>query len=222
MVHYTQKGLNLPNDLSVDQQNSAFGLLLGDSWLQTLSHGKRYRMRFEQGDCHREYIEHLATLVYPWVQKPPVKYERKNTLGNTVITWRCQSLTHEAFLPLAYVFYPNGTPTKTIRPDFVENWLTPVGLAYWFMDDGGKAYYGDTRRYGIHLHTQGFQPHEVEYLADGLSNVYKLESWVRFNKNRYMIVISGKSYKRFLRICGSWIHPSMYSKLPCEGSKLMT
>jgi len=174
-------------------------------------------MRFEQGDCHREYIEHLATLFYPWVQKPPVKYERSSGM-----TWRCQSLTHQAFLPCAQVFYPNGISTKTISPDFVQNWLTPQGLAYWFMDDGGKAYYGVTRRYGLHIHTQGFQSHEVDSLVNGLIHVYGLNCWARSNKNRYMIVISGTSYERFLELCGQWIHPSMYSKLPCGGGKLMT
>lgn len=35
---------------------------------------------------------------------------------------------------------------KTLFPSFVEKHLTPRGLAYWFMDDGGKSFYGQGLR----------------------------------------------------------------------------
>ena len=220
MVHYTQKGLDLPDQLTQQQQEIAFGVLLGDSWLQTLTQGRSYRMRFEQGNCHKEYIDHLAKMFYPWVQKAPTRYQRSTPSGSSVITWRCQSVTHQAFSPLAQVIYPHATRSKTLPSHYIEKYVTPQGLAYWFMDDGGKSYYGTTPRYGLNFHTQGFQPQQVEWLAEGLEKTYGLKTWVKLNKQRFIIVISGESYLQFLEICGQYTHPSMYPKLPCGGLKL--
>lgn len=223
MTHYSHKNINFPKALTKQQKNILIGLLLGDCWLQTQSKNnviekRNYRVRFEQGDVHREYIEELYTIFKPWIPSPPKRTKRLCLeTGNFHVTWRMQSYTHSVFSPLVSIFYPEGSSKKRISEFFVDKYLQPESLAYWFMDDGGKSFYGKGIRYGLHLHTQGFQTYEVDYLAAGLKRVYDLECWTRVNKSGRMIVISGKSYKQFLSICGKFIHPSMYGKLPCKG-----
>ena len=46
-----------------------------------------------------------------------------------------------------------------IIPNNLDKLLTPIGLAYWIMDDGGKSSYGHTV-----LHTRSFTLKDVEYI----------------------------------------------------------
>lgn len=190
--------------------------------MQSQTKGQTYRFRYEQGDCHKRYIDHIVDVFYPFFGTAPTKVVRINATGNQVITWRCQSKTSPAFDCLARAMYHKIPPKKFISPSFVENNLTPLGLAYWFMDDGGKSYYGPGIRYGITFNTQGFSVEEVGYLILGLQKKYKLNCWMKFNKSRPIIVVSGLSYLDFLEICGEHIHCSMYHKLPCGGLRIKT
>ena len=45
--------------LTPEQLEIAIGVMLGDACLQTQNQGKTYRMKFEQGAVHVEYIEHF-------------------------------------------------------------------------------------------------------------------------------------------------------------------
>ena len=102
-----------------------------------------------------------------------------------------------------------------MKPFFVENFLTPIGLAYWFMDDGGKASYNrDYVRKGIVLNTQGFTRKDVDILCQGLHTKFGFECWIKPHKNGYVLVISAQSYDLFMELCGHWIIPSMRHKLP--------
>jgi len=47
---------------------------------------------------------------------------------------------------------------KIIYADLIKNHLTPRGLAYWFMDDGGKLDYNkNSKNKEIVLNTQSFE-----------------------------------------------------------------
>ena len=99
-------------------------------------------------------------------------------------TWRIQTISHQAFFPLAelFIFPENGK--KRILPDqltssLVQKHLTPQGLAYWYMDDGGLA---SRDRFATNLNTQGFQFHEVEILCEELATKFKLICWPKKNK----------------------------------------
>ena len=203
--------------LTDKQKKIAFGLLLGDAWLQSQTKGRTYRLRYEQGDCHKDYIHHIVDVFYPIFGTSPKKVIRINAAGNKVITWRCQSRTSPAFDCLAKAMYHKIPPKKIIHARFIEENLTPIGLAYWFMDDGGKSYYGKGIRYGLTFNTHGFSVQEVNFLITGLQEKFKLNCWMKFNKSRPIIVVSGFSYLSFLDICGEHIHGSMYHKLPCGG-----
>ena len=104
---------------------------------------------------------------------------------------------------------------KHVKPCLVQNFLTPLGLAYWFMDDGGRSSYNrDYIRRGLVLNTQGFTRGDVELLCQGLQKKFGLQCWTKPNKNGYVLVISAKSYGVFMNLCGDSIIPSMRHKLP--------
>lgn len=202
-------------------QQILYGVLLGDGWLQTQNSGKTYRFRYEQGDLHKEYMHHVYDILQEWCA-PPRLYIRYTASGTQVRTWRLQSRTHTYFSELAPCLYRVGVRGKHISSTYIQQYISPIGIAYWYMDDGSLLCHNIPRRYGLCFHTQGFTVQESLYLVHGLQEKYGLECWVKYNKSKPCIAVSGRSYTRFLQVCGAYIHPSIYYKLPCHGTMLMT
>jgi len=142
-------------NLSSKQMEIAVGLALGDISLNTQNKGNSYRIKFEWGDLNKDYAFHVYSLFSEWILSEPREQVRINKNGHEVKTWVFQTFSHKAFNPLAELFI-NSEGKKGISPNLIQDHLTPRGLAYWFMDDGGKLDYTTNEGKGIVLNTQCF------------------------------------------------------------------
>lgn len=188
------------------------GTLLGDASIQTQDGGKTYRLKFQQSEnLHRDYLFHLHEQFHDWVLSPPHFNEQRNM-------WSFQTLSHSEFQKLAQLFVLDSHGKKCrkhIKPDLIEHYLTPKGFAYWIMDDGGRACYNrDYERKGFALNTHSFAKSQVEMLRQGLETRYGLDCWLRANKNKWVIVISGYHHEKVMDLIGEYLIPSMYHKIP--------
>jgi hypothetical protein len=199
--------------LSVEQWEASIGLLLGDASLQSQNNGKTYRMKFEWSDKTKPYLDHVYSLYDEWVLSSPHKKSRLSPKGNLVVNWGFQTISHEAFNPLAKLFLI--TNKKGIPDSLIMIHLTRRGLAYWFMDDGGKLDYNkNSKNKSIVLNTQSFTDDEVKMLSNELIAKFNLECELRSNKGRKVIVISNNSYPLFYELVSPFILPEMRYKLP--------
>ena len=199
--------------LSPIQLESAIGLVLGDGSLNTDNNGKTYRLKFEWSDRQKPYIDHVFKLFDEWVLSNPHKKVRKSPKGNEVITWGFQTISHTAFNKLAELFIANNK--KTVPKFLIKNYLTPRGLAYWFMDDGGKLDYNiNSKNKSIVLNTQSFTDIEVENMSKELIEKFNLDCEVRSNKGKKVIVIKSVSYFLFKSLIDPYILSNMRYKLP--------
>jgi hypothetical protein len=199
-------------DLTKIQNESVIGLLLGDVSLQSQNKGKTYRLKFEWGDKNKEYAFHVYFLFKEWILTEPKKRIRINANKNEVTTWWFQTISHEAFNSLAKLFLL--TQRKSISKNLIRDYLTPRGLAYWFMDDGGKLDYSSNKGKGIVFYTHSFSKEETQEMCIELKEKFSLDCKIKINKNKPIIVISGKNYEHFLNLINPFIIPSMRSKLP--------
>ena len=208
-----RKYKNSLTSLSVEQWEASIGLLLGDASLQSQNNGKTYRMKFEWGDKTKPYLDHVYNLFDEWVLSSPHKKSRLSPKGNLVVNWGFQTISHEAFNPLANLFLI--TNKKGIPDSLIMNHLTSRGLAYWFMDDGGKLDYNkNSKNKSIVLNTQSFTEDEVKMLSNELKAKFNLECELRSNKGKKVIVISNNSYPLFYELVSPFILPEMRYKLP--------
>ena len=199
--------------LSLIQWEASIGLMLGDASLQTQNKGRTYRMKFEWGDKNKIYAEHAHALFDEWVLSPPHEKSRLNINGNTVINWGFQTISHNAFNSLKDLFLINKH--KGIADNLIKNYLTGRGLAYWFMDDGGKLDYNkNSSNKGLVLNTHSFTKEEVEIMSNELRIKFNLNTSIRLNKYKYIIVINKDSYEKFANLTDDFIIPSMRYKLP--------
>jgi hypothetical protein len=177
--------------LSNIQKEAAIGLLLGDASLQSQNEGKTYRIKFEWGDKNKSYALHVFTLFDQWVLSQPHKKSRISPKGRIVINWGFQTISHEAFNFLAHLFLKQKH--KGISDNLILDHLTPRGLAYWYMDDGGKLDYNkNTKNKSVVLNTHSFTTCACAAMSEQLSSKFNLICEVRSNKDK-----KNNRYKRF-------------------------
>jgi LAGLIDADG DNA endonuclease family len=199
--------------LNHKQKEAAIGLILGDASLNTTNNGKTYRIKFEWSDRQKPYVDHVFNLFDQWVLSKPHKKVRISPKGNKIITWGFQTISHKAFNDLATLFITKKK--KTISNCLIKNYLTPVGLAYWFCDDGGKLDYNkNSKNKSIVLNTQSFTNIEVKNMSKELMEKFNLDCEVRSNKGKKVIIIKGSSYTLFRKITDPYIISEMKYKLP--------
>jgi hypothetical protein len=95
---------------------------------------------------------------------------------------------------------------KGISPELIQ-YLDPIALAYWAMDDGASA------QSGFYLHTKGFTFAEVYLLAGMLHYTFDLHCTVQNHKGMPVIHITARSMPLFVSIVQPHFHKSMYYKL---------
>ena len=199
--------------LNLKQKEAAIGLILGDASLNTTNNGKTYRIKFEWSDRQKPYVDHVFNLFDQWVLSKPHKKVRISPKGNKIITWGFQTISHKVFNDLATLFITNKK--KTISNCLIKNYLTSVGLAYWFCDDGGKLDYNKNyKNKSIVLNTQSFTNIEVKNMSKELMEKFNLDCEVRSNKGKKVIIIKGSSYTLFRKITDPYIISEMKYKLP--------
>lgn len=209
--------------LNSKQMQIAVGVLLGDASIQSQNNGETYRLKFEQSNKHKHYLFHLYEIFEIWVLSEPKLYKRMNSYENEILSYRFQTISHKAFKPLADIFL-NKENKKHIRMNLITDYLTPLSLAYWFMDDGGRLDYNANGGKGIIFNTQGFTFTEVEKLSKLLNHKFHLTCWVKTNKKKPVLAISGKDYEKLVQLIKPLIISSMLFKFPSERKtkKLMT
>ena len=167
----------------------------------------KYRLKFLQSAKHKDYIYHLHGEFKDYVLSAPYFDSKRNT-------YCFQTVFHPDFNKLADIFLDNNGK-KIISCFFDRKPISPISLAYWFMDDGGLLSYNkDYVRKGLVLNTQGFTVDQVKLLSDNLNKAYHLNSWVKENKKKPIIVFSGKEFKEIKNLILPYILCSMRYKLP--------
>lgn len=189
------------------QKETLIGLLLGDGCLETANGGRTYRLKIEQSQSHQAYVQHLYEVFKEWVLTPP-RHREVVSKGHKSENWVFQTVSHGAFRFYAQQFYVGG---KKRVPKLIDHWLTPRGLAYWFMDDGSIK---SKESKGMILNTQGFNRQDVERLAGVLQNLFGLGTKVRNQTEGCQIYISGDSYERFVELTSPYIIEEMRYKIP--------
>nr|ATX61956.1 hypothetical protein [Tremella fuciformis]ATX61977.1 hypothetical protein [Tremella fuciformis]ATX62022.1 hypothetical protein [Tremella fuciformis]ATX62068.1 hypothetical protein [Tremella fuciformis]ATX62113.1 hypothetical protein [Tremella fuciformis] len=179
------------------------GLMLGDGTLvkKYVSGGTYFK--FAQGMVHQEYLEHVFNLFkVDGLVKMRVPSVGKTVLNGVTHKWlQFSTISLSRWNELHALWYVNGV--KTI-PGNIEELLTPVRLAYWFMDDGGWT------KTGIHLATNSFTPEDTLRLIKVLESVYGLKCTLH-SRNR--IYIWSRSCPDFINIVRPHMHSSMGYKL---------
>jgi ubiquinol-cytochrome c reductase cytochrome b subunit len=196
-----------------DTLSVIIGSLLGDAYANKRS-GEGVRICYRQSIRHKEYLFWLYTFFYDrgyTSNLQPRQYTRtiKNKEGQKYYGYEFNTFTFRSFSWIHGMFYNNGK--KVISPKIYE-YLTPLALAVWIMDDGGWA------GYGVRIATNCFKLKEVELIQDVLNSKYNLETTIQniSIKDQYSLYIKKQSVNNLRNIIGPYIYwhsASMLHKL---------
>jgi len=185
------------------------GSLLGDCYGNRRSiEGTRFC--FRQSIKHQEYLFWLYNFFYArgyCSNLEPRKYTRKLKIKNKeYYGFEFNTYTFRSFNWIYDMFYRKGK--KIISPQ-LENYLTPLALAIWIMDDGGWA------NPGVRISTYNFTLNETKYLVLLLEKLYNLECTIQIlkNGNQSSIYIKKESIPTLVDLILPYMHNSMYHKL---------
>jgi hypothetical protein len=118
--------------------------------------------------------------------------------GNLIFSCIMNSGIHDFLIELRKLFYPNGIK---VVPDDIENMLTPLSLAVWFMDDGSTDWGGakSIGNYNVQpsskFSTQCFDDGSLEKLTLALKNKFKIEA--KINKRKEIRLSTVETQKLF-------------------------
>lgn len=223
--------LNLLNDklpnLLPYQTQMIVGLGLSDASFQAGSNGTM-RLKMQMNVTKKGFVQHVQENISEYCAKNTLTpVTRSNSNMVELDTFKCIQIAKVAEIfkdPSTPALKTNENLKKTIQPA-LEQFITPVSIAYWLCGDGGTSPGSSGTGKQIDLHSQSFTETENILLAQMLKNKFdfsaEAKTHVRRGKTYYYIAISGKSYEDFVRLVGPWVHPDFHSRIP-KGRSLDT
>jgi len=192
--------------ISTREKEIVLGTILGDSHIAMLKTGARLEMM--HGHSQKDYIFWKYSELSSFISSRPYKLEMTDKRsGRKSVEWKFNTKVYSFFTELRQQFYPKG---KKIIPKNISNLLkSPLRLAVWFMDDGGRR----NDCYGLFLNTLAFSKIEHELLQKCLRKNFSLDSRLHWIQDGYRIYIPSASVQRFCEIVYPYIIPSMQYKL---------
>lgn len=197
------------------------GSLLGDGTLERDGHGSR--LGFYQEKTHGEYLLWLhKTLFDLGYCKPeiPKLSTRLGVNGQLRYYYRFRTFTYSSLNWIYDSFYPDNISVggktlsrRKVVPSFISDYLTPLAIAVWILDDGCKIDRKANR--GIRFSTNCFTLEEVKFLSSILSRTYGLVTSIHKTGdiNQYNIYLSKSSSESLSKIVKPYIHQTMLYKI---------
>ena len=199
------------DDIPSKLKDIIIGLALGDLYIRRRHLNSS--LNFKQSYKNEPYILHLYGLFQEYCgTSPRIRDARLKDKVHQSINF--DTLTYFAFNYFQELFYKDG---KKFVPKNIQELITPIGLAYWAMDDGTAD------RSGFCLHTNSFTMEEVQLLADALKNKFDIDCSMHTRSDKankaYILYIKANSWVKFKSLIEPYVLPHFAYKLVLRGSR---
>ena len=206
--------MSKPKRSKLELRGLLIGLVLGDGCLSKTTATSNSRLSIGHGNKQKTYCIHKLNLVSKLLR---IEHNVKDYVVPNKTTSKTYKITqgstsvHRYLTKLRKLLYVDN---KKIVSSKIINYLTPEGLAYWYMDDGGIISSNKRRQiYGTFISTQCFTKEQQELICKELQNKFKFEAKVvTHGKNRYRIKINKTNSKIFVEIIKPYILPEFEYK----------
>ena len=192
--------------------------MLGDWWSNLVpSNNPSPRFEIEQAMSNSLYIQFLAHTLFrlgyivsttlKLVKKAEGVADRRTDKTIDRQNWRLTTFTFHSLLWIHEGFYPQRTK---IVPVWVTDYISPLGLAHWIMQDGSRQI-----GQGVNLATNSFTYEDCLFLANFLTTKYGLVTSVVKTgvEGQWRIAIWKESMPLLRSLVGPHMHPAMMRKL---------
>jgi len=193
---------DLRNRLKLQPMQKAIlvGKILGDGSIVSTG-GRNYRLQVEHCSKQKDYVYWLANIFDEWLLLPP-------KLLNQHQSYRFRTIAHPEITEFQKIFYQTGV--KIVPQNICELLNHPIGLAVWFMDDGGLSSSKSSVTISTHCYTEA----ENNLLIDCLCTNFELRVNLNWDGKGFRLYIPVKEIPRFKEIVSPYILPMMEYKIP--------
>ena len=209
------------NKIGPDIISIIIGSLLGDAHAEKREGGKGTRISIYQEGSNTEYLlwlhSKIASNGYCKVKLPKIQ-RRLGKGGKLRNIIRFHTFTYTSFNVIHEDWYTNGV--KHV-PSNIAEYLTPLALAVWIMDDGS------IQNQGLHLNTYGFSKEEVELLKTTIEYLFAntagvvLKCSIHSHSKGYRIYIWNQSMDIVRDHISQYMHKDMLYKINPELKRLI-
>jgi Cytochrome c oxidase subunit III/LAGLIDADG DNA endonuclease family len=191
------------------------GSLLGDGHLAKDPIGNGSKFEIYQKGGHIEYIlwlhEFLSKRGYCTENIPNIQSRIIN--GKLAYYCRFRTYTYSSFNWIHEGFYPtlsSGQNSKKVIPVWIEEYLSPLALAIWIMDDGSWI-----KNRGLKLCTNCFTLKDTKFLVSILEKKYNLSIAIHSAGaiDQYNIYLPKKNLPVLIPLVSPYMHPYFLYKL---------
>lgn len=189
-------------------QEIAIGKILGDGHIRSTGN-----LNFCQSIKQKEYIEHCYELFKKYTTSGiKINLNKRNQKIHQILYFETKAIFKEE-LQIFYKYDEINKKRIKIIPKNIDKLLTPIGLAYWIMDDG---YYDNPN---LNLCTHSFTESEVIQLKIVLEEKFNLKCKIRQEKIRdtnlfwFLLIIKKESMPTLISLIEKFIIPPMKYKL---------
>jgi hypothetical protein len=192
--------------VSPREQEIILGTILGDGHLAMLKSGARLEINHSEKQKAYVFWKHkeLSKMIMAQPHQIKINDPRSN---RSYLQWRFRSQINPIFTKFHGLFYQG---CKKIVPQNILNILqSPLSLAVWFMDDGGRR----NDSYGLFLNTLSFTKVEHVKLQECLRKNFSLDSRLHWIQDGYRLYIPSKDAQKFCKLVYPHLIPTMHYKL---------
>jgi len=188
-----------------------FGSLLGDGHAEKRISGIGTRITFYQEDSHYKYILWLHNIISSkgyCNNNIPILTTRIGKGGKLRKIARFRTWTYTSFNWIHDLWYDNGI--KKV-PLCIGEYLTPLALAIWIMDDGSKV------SQGLKLSTNSFTYEDCLLLIQVLNENFSIKATIQsagiVGKDQYVIYVWKESMSILREKIDNYVIPEMKYKI---------
>jgi len=188
-----------------------FGSLLGDGHAEKRISGIGTRITFYQEDSHYKYILWLHNIISSkgyCNNNIPILTTRIGKGGKLRKIARFRTWTYTSFNWIHDLWYDNGI--KKV-PLCIGEYLTPLALAIWIMDDGSKV------SQGLKLSTNSFTYEDCLLLIQVLNENFSIKANIQsagiVGKDQYVIYVWKESMSILREKIDNYVIPEMKYKI---------
>jgi hypothetical protein len=192
----------------INRKSILIAMTLGDGYLRV---EKKAGISITHGEKQLDYLLYKKELLESILNCKPITVQKVKPNKYNTVCYRIDK-GHKYFRILRKWIYLNGKKTFTRK---ILNYLTPLGIAIWYMDDGGLS--AKKRNGKIHAYELFLNTHLTKFENQVIINYFK-ERWnINFqqvkNKGSYRLRMSTKEIRNFMTLIKEYIHPSMVYKI---------
>lgn len=190
------------------------GLILGDGYIDKGVHKRSFSIK----SIYPDFIQYISKCIdeatnFKWFIRHIDAYFSCGC--NHSEAWEFVIKAHPYFNKIFHYFYNDNRHRKIYSKTL--SWLTPRGLANWYMSDGYICLVGKTKGIikdrRVDICTDRYFKEDVELMQSFLLSKFNIKTSIIKRNNTYRIRISKESYELFFNIISPYIVPSMRYKM---------